>query len=84
MSVSGNRSSSYSKRDRDDGKIDDPPMSRLFIICNKTNTEEDVRNAFEKFGLIEEIWVVKDKQSGENKGKDKTQMFCDRKKKKIK
>lgn len=48
---------------------DEPPMSRLFIICNKANTEADFRDAFEKFGKIEEIWVVKDKLTGENKGK---------------
>lgn len=62
-----NRSSSH--RDREGGSADDPPMSRLFIICNKSNTEEDFRSAFEKYGEIEEIWVVRDKHSGENKGK---------------
>lgn len=64
-------------RDRDDGgrgggaasAADEPPMSRLFIICNKANSEEDFRSAFEQFGEIEEIWVVRDKHSGENKGK---------------
>lgn len=63
-------SSHRSQRDRDDGsRADDPPMSRLFIICNKANTEEDFRSAFEQYGEIEEIWVVRDKHSGENKGK---------------
>lgn len=57
-----------STRDRD-GASDDPPMSRLFIICNKANSEDDFRSAFEQFGEIEEIWVVRDKHSGENKGK---------------
>lgn len=47
---------------------DDPPMSRLFIICNKTNSEEEFRESFSKFGTIEEIWIVKDKVSGEHKG----------------
>lgn len=47
---------------------DDPPMSRLFIICNKTNTEEEFRDSFSKFGTIEEIWIVKDKLTGEHKG----------------
>ncbi|XP_061397758.1 RNA-binding protein 45-like [Musca vetustissima] len=51
---------------RDQG--DDPPMSRLFIICNKAHTEEDFREAFSQFGDIEDIWVVKDKHTGENKG----------------
>ncbi|XP_030375317.1 RNA-binding protein 45 [Scaptodrosophila lebanonensis] len=47
---------------------DDPPMSRLFIICNKAHTEEDFREAFSPFGEIEDIWVVKDKHTQENKG----------------
>ncbi|KAJ9575632.1 hypothetical protein L9F63_007493, partial [Diploptera punctata] len=49
-------------------KLDDPPNSRLFIVCNKNTTEEEFRNAFEKYGTIEEIWVVKDRNSGEPKG----------------
>ena len=48
---------------------DDPPMSRLFIICNKTNTDEEFRESFSPFGTIEEIWIVKDKATGEPKGK---------------
>ncbi|XP_013112541.2 RNA-binding protein 45 [Stomoxys calcitrans] len=51
-----------------DSSGDEPPMSRLFIICNKAHTEEDFREAFSKFGEIEDIWVVKDKHSGDNKG----------------
>lgn len=47
---------------------DDPPMSRLFIICNKGHTEEDFREAFAPYGEIEDIWVVKDKHTQENKG----------------
>ncbi|KAF5288718.1 hypothetical protein FQA39_LY15290 [Lamprigera yunnana] len=48
--------------------LDDPPNSRLFIICSKQLSEEDFRNAFSRFGDIEEIWVVKDRQTGERKG----------------
>lgn len=40
----------------------------LFIICNKSNTEDDFRETFEKFGKIEEIYCVKDRSTGENKG----------------
>lgn len=40
----------------------------LFIICNKSNTEDDLRNAFQSFGTIEEINIVKDRSSGESKG----------------
>ena len=49
-------------------KNDDPPNSRLFIICHKSLEEENIRKSFEKFGRIEDIWVVKDRNTGENKG----------------
>nr|CAD7437634.1 unnamed protein product [Timema bartmani] len=46
----------------------DAPNSRLFIVCNKGVTEEDFRKAFEKYGTIDEIWMVKDRTTGEPKG----------------
>jgi len=49
-------------------KLDDPPNSRLFIVCNKSITEEEFRSAFKKYGTIEEIWVVRDRNTGEPKG----------------
>lgn len=49
-------------------KLDEPPNSRLFIVCNKSITEEEFRTAFEKYGTIEEIWVVRDRSTGEPKG----------------
>ena len=55
-----------------DSKQDDPPNSRLFIVCGKSVTEDDFREAFHKFGTIEEIWMVKDRTTGEPKG---TQTF---------
>ncbi|XP_023021146.1 RNA-binding protein 45 [Leptinotarsa decemlineata] len=48
--------------------LDDPPNSRLFIIGPKTLNEDDFRKAFDDFGDIEEIRVVKDRNTGENKG----------------
>lgn len=48
--------------------MDEPPNSRLFIVCSKQLTEEDFKEAFSRFGDIEEIWVVKDRTSGERKG----------------
>lgn len=63
---------SFRRDDRDDQRqhttADSPPMSRLFVICNKNQDENDFRDAFSKFGMIEEIWVVQDKYTGENKG----------------
>ncbi len=51
-----------------DHKREEPPNSRLFIVCGKDLGEEDFQSAFSKFGTIEEIWIVKDKQTGEKKG----------------
>lgn len=61
------RDSYYSQTDLR-SKNDDPPNSRLFVICHKSLEEDDLRKAFEKFGKIEDIWVVKDRITGENKG----------------
>lgn len=47
----------------------DAPHSRLFIISPKNLTEEDFRKAFEPFGKIEDIFIVKDRVTGDNKGK---------------
>ncbi|KAJ3655520.1 hypothetical protein Zmor_014647 [Zophobas morio] len=62
MSDKGDRRTSISSN------LDDPPNSRLFIIGSKMLSEQDFRDAFESFGHIEEIWMVKDKQTGDNKG----------------
>ena len=48
--------------------MDQPPNSRLFIVCSKLHSEEELREHFEKFGTIEDIWCVKDKSTGKNKG----------------
>lgn len=29
---------------------DDPPMSRLFVVCNKNITDKNIRESFSKFG----------------------------------
>jgi len=43
-------------------------MSRLFIICNKAHSEDDIREAFSPFGDIADIFVVRDKDTQKNKG----------------
>ena len=65
----------YKRRadDRDDdrnlsNKYDDPPNSRLFIVCDKNITEDEFREAFEPYGVIEEVWILKERSSGESKG----------------
>lgn len=51
---------------------DNPPFSRLFVICNKTVTEECIREEFGKFGHLEEVWVVRDRVTQEHKGMSTT------------
>lgn len=55
-------------RSQQSSKYDDPPNSRLFIVCAKTITEEDFKEAFEEYGTIDEIWVLKDRVTGDSKG----------------
>jgi len=59
-------------RDRDgnmmSNKYDDPPNSRLFIVCGKNITEDQFKESFGTFGTIEEVWVLKDRTTQEPKG----------------
>lgn len=48
--------------------VDNPPFSRVFVVCSKRHTSEDMRAAFEHYGTIEDIWMVKDKTTKENRG----------------
>lgn len=60
-----------SEHGNDSGKVgveDQPPMSRLFIFCDKSHTEHDIRQAFSPYGQIEDIKIIKEKDTGENKG----------------
>lgn len=47
---------------------DKPPFSRVFIVCGKKHTSDDLRNCFQEYGTVEDIWVVKDKNTKENRG----------------
>lgn len=49
-------------------KYDDPPNSRLFIVCGKNITEDQFKECFGQFGTIEEVWVLKDRNTQEPKG----------------
>ena len=48
--------------------IDNPPFSRVFIVCGRSLTSEEVREAFSVYGTVEDIRMVKDKVTKENKG----------------
>jgi len=47
---------------------DTPPRSRLFILCSKEVTEEDLEEKFNVFGDLEFCKIMRDKQTGESKG----------------
>ncbi|XP_021956223.1 RNA-binding protein 45 isoform X2 [Folsomia candida] len=47
---------------------DEPPNSRLFLLCGRNVTEEELRESFEQFGEIKELWIVKEKDSGQSRG----------------
>lgn len=48
--------------------VDNPPFSRVFVVCSKKHTQDDLTTAFNSFGEIEDVWVVKDKLTKENRG----------------
>ena len=48
--------------------VDTPPFSRVFVVCSKTHKEEDLRAAFMQYGNLEDVWMVKDRMTKENKG----------------
>ncbi|XP_062600321.1 RNA-binding protein 45-like [Saccostrea cucullata] len=58
----------HDKRHRELQEDVKPPNSRLFILCGKGIKEEEFKEAFEKFGTVEDIWVVKDRKTNEDKG----------------
>lgn len=47
---------------------DETALTRLFIICPKEYSEDNLRQKFQDFGEIEYIQVVRDHKTGENKG----------------
>lgn len=48
--------------------VDNPPFSRVFVVCSKKHTQDELTTAFHSFGEIEDVWVVKDKLTKENRG----------------
>ncbi|KAM9305795.1 RNA-binding protein 45 [Gastrophryne carolinensis] len=48
--------------------LDDPPNSRLFLVVSRSLSEDSIRDKFATFGEIQDIWVVRDKQTKESKG----------------
>ena len=47
---------------------DKPPFSRIFVVCSKSYSSDDLKAVFEKYGAVEDVWVVRDKHTKENRG----------------
>lgn len=61
--ISFSRNQGSSKSDNEHEKY-----VRLFIVCPKTATEDELREEFEQWGTVEHVTLVKDKQTGNPKG----------------
>lgn len=48
--------------------VDDPPFSRLFLLIPKAMSEDELRNAFQIHGKIQDIHMVRDRRNQESKG----------------
>lgn len=47
---------------------DEPPMSRLFVVLSKDTKENEIRGAFQQFGEIEDVRILKEKDGVTSKG----------------
>lgn len=52
----------------DERKEDKPPYSRVFVVCTKDLRENDLRKSFEQYGEVEDIYMPKDRNTGESRG----------------
>ena len=48
--------------------VDDPPFSRLFLLIPKAMSEDELRQAFLVHGVIQDIFIVRDRRNQESKG----------------
>lgn len=58
-----------------DSREEAPPYSKLFVLHGKNTSKTDLQEAFEKYGQIQDIWMVRDRESQELKGILNCQMF---------
>ncbi|XP_023939242.2 RNA-binding protein 45 [Bicyclus anynana] len=47
---------------------EETPYSRLFVVCSRQLKEDDLREKFERFGDIEDVYIPRDRNTGESKG----------------
>lgn len=48
--------------------LEEERLLRLFVVCKKTSTVEDLEAHFSQFGEIDNIKLVKNRDTNENKG----------------
>lgn len=60
----GTQSTKYQSKEPEDT----PPRSRLFVICSKDFTQEELAERFKLYGDLEYCKLITDKDSGESKG----------------
>ena len=47
---------------------DFPPFSRVFVVCSRNHKEDNIKATFQTYGHVEDVWMVKDRMTKENKG----------------
>ncbi|CAB3221676.1 unnamed protein product [Arctia plantaginis] len=56
------------RKRNEDTSEDSPVYSRLFLVCDRRYKEQDFRDAFSKFGTIDDIRIPVDHNTGEPRG----------------
>jgi len=62
--MSGELGAQAVKMDTDDS----PPFSRLFVVCGKNATEEEISTHFSPYGTLQYCKLIRDRQTQESKG----------------
>lgn len=58
----------HRRKRNEESSNDTPTYSRLFIVCERQLTETNIRDAFSKFGELEDVKIPRDHHSGSPKG----------------
>ena len=66
--INNNDNKNFIKNNNTNKNLDYPPYSRLFVLYPKTANENELKLEFERYGPIEDLWIVKEKETGLAKG----------------
>eukprot|EP01111_Echinosteliopsis_oligospora_P018644 TRINITY_DN867_c0_g1_i1.p1 TRINITY_DN867_c0_g1~~TRINITY_DN867_c0_g1_i1.p1 ORF type:complete len:506 (+),score=117.47 TRINITY_DN867_c0_g1_i1:143-1660(+) len=67
-SASGSPSNNGEREGRTRDPDNDPPYSRIFVVCGKASADKDLEAEFQPFGNVQYCKVIRDKKTGESKG----------------